>query len=63
MTFLAEWGDRSQISTIALASSKNPVGVTIGGVLGHCICKEVHNAGMAICAIARTLPVLIMANS
>ncbi|KAF4651105.1 hypothetical protein FOZ61_010761, partial [Perkinsus olseni] len=38
MTFLAEWGDRSQISTIALASSKNPLGVTVGGVLGHCIC-------------------------
>ncbi|KAF4652490.1 hypothetical protein FOL46_009718 [Perkinsus olseni] len=39
MTFLAEWGDRSQISTIALASSKNPLGVTVGGVLGHCICN------------------------
>ena len=38
MTFLAEWGDRSQIATIALASAKDPVGVTIGGVLGHCIC-------------------------
>ena len=38
MTFLAEWGDRSQIATIALASAKDPVGVTIGGILGHCIC-------------------------
>ena len=38
MTFLAEWGDRSQIATIALASSKDPVGVTVGGVFGHCLC-------------------------
>lgn len=38
MTFLAEWGDRSQIATIALASSKDPVGVTAGGVVGHCLC-------------------------
>jgi len=38
MTFLAEWGDRSQIATIALAARKEPFGVTIGGIMGHSIC-------------------------
>lgn len=43
LTFLAEWGDRSQIATIALASSQNPFGVVIGGLLGHAFCT-----GMAV---------------
>ena len=35
LTFMAEWGDRSQIATIALASSKNSAGVVLGGILGQ----------------------------
>lgn len=38
LTFLAEWGDRSQIATIALASAKDPLGVTFGGTIGHALC-------------------------
>lgn len=38
MTFLAEWGDRSQISTIALAAAHNVYLVTFGTVLGHAMC-------------------------
>jgi len=38
LTFLAEWGDRSQIATVALAASKNPFGVVLGGLVGHAFC-------------------------
>ena len=38
MTFLAEWGDRSQIATIALAASYNLLMVNIGALLGHFLC-------------------------
>ena len=38
LTFLAEWGDRSQIATIGLAASEDVVGVTLGGILGHMVC-------------------------
>lgn len=38
LTFVAEWGDRSQIATIALAASQDVGGVIIGSILGHAIC-------------------------
>ncbi|GAB0094519.1 uncharacterized protein DMENIID0001_098290 [Sergentomyia squamirostris] len=38
MTFLAEWGDRSQLTTIILGARENVYGVVVGGILGHCIC-------------------------
>ena len=35
LTFLAEWGDRSQIATIALAPNMNTLGLIVGASLGH----------------------------
>lgn len=38
MTLLAEWGDRSQLTTIVLSAKEDATGVIIGGIVGHAIC-------------------------
>ena len=38
ITFIAEWGDRSQIATIAMAAAQEPFGVTLGACIGHALC-------------------------
>jgi len=50
LTFLAEWGDRSQIATIAMGTSHNVFGVVVGGCLGHAICTGVAVQGGVILA-------------
>lgn len=38
MTFLGEWGDRSQIATIAMAAGQDYWWVTLGTIAGHSLC-------------------------
>ncbi|SNX84024.1 uncharacterized protein MEPE_02732 [Melanopsichium pennsylvanicum] len=41
LTFLGEWGDRSQIATIALAAAHNVTLVCIGTIVGHACCTSI----------------------
>ena len=42
MNFLAEWGDKSQFTTVALSSSGgSTLAVLLGGVLGHALCTGI----------------------
>lgn len=50
LTFLAEWGDRTQIATITLATANNPWGVILGAVLGHFICALIAVWGGSLIA-------------
>ncbi|KAM3084167.1 GCR1-dependent translation factor 1 [Clarireedia jacksonii] len=45
MTFLGEWGDRSQIATIAMAAGQDYWWVTGGAVSGHAVCTGVAVIG------------------
>lgn len=45
MTFVAEWGDRSQITTIILAAREDPISVTLGAIFGHAICTMIAVIG------------------
>lgn len=45
MTFLGEWGDRSQIATIAMAAGQDYWWVTLGATVGHAICTGVAVIG------------------
>ncbi|XP_029110820.1 putative divalent cation/proton antiporter TMEM165 isoform X1 [Scleropages formosus] len=45
LTFLAEWGDRSQLTTIVLAAREDPFGVAVGGTLGHWLCTGLAVVG------------------
>jgi len=50
LTFLAEWGDRTQIATVTLAAANNAVGVTLGAILGHTLCALIAVLGGSLIA-------------
>ena len=50
MTFLGEWGDRSQIATIAMAAGQDYWWVTAGAVTGHAVCTAVAVLGGRVVA-------------
>jgi Ca2+/H+ antiporter, TMEM165/GDT1 family len=45
MTFLGEWGDRSQIATIAMAAGNDYWWVTGGAISGHAVCTGIAVLG------------------
>ncbi|CCD68642.1 GDT1 family protein [Caenorhabditis elegans] len=50
LTFVAEWGDRSQLTTIILGARENIAGVIGGGILGHALCTGIAVIGGKIVA-------------
>ncbi|KAJ0098391.1 hypothetical protein Patl1_21477 [Pistacia atlantica] len=38
LTFIGEWGDKSQLATIGLAADENTLGVVLGGKIGQALC-------------------------
>ncbi|KAI6121309.1 hypothetical protein F5141DRAFT_510384 [Pisolithus sp. B1] len=45
LTFLGEWGDRSQIATIALGATHSVYLVTLGTIIGHTACTTLAVLG------------------
>lgn len=45
LTFLGEWGDRSQIATIALGAAHSVYLVTLGTIIGHTACTALAVLG------------------
>ena len=61
MTFLGEWGDRSQIATIAMAAGQDYWFVTAGAVLGHGACTAVAVLGGRLVAGRISMRVVTLA--
>ncbi|MFN4278928.1 TMEM165/GDT1 family protein [Thermosynechococcus sp.] len=50
LTFLAEWGDRTQMATITLAAASHTLGVALSAIVGHGICVAIAALGGSLMA-------------